>query len=125
MRWPLFTWGILDEDGNPARDPTFPPICRPWKRSTRCCNGEAPSGPDYEAYQAFNTAGFAAQKMVFLPEGTAPEIVEAWRQAFRDVFEDPGIPGCRRGRARGLWPGHRRGCGSAVPAWHADRPRSA
>jgi tripartite-type tricarboxylate transporter receptor subunit TctC len=85
---PLFTWGILDEDGNPQRDPTFPdlPIL---EEVYEMLNGEPPSGPDYEAYQAFNTAGFAAQKMVFLPQGTSPEIVEAYRQAFRDIFADP------------------------------------
>lgn len=85
---PLFTWGILDEAGNPARDPTFPdlPI---MEEVYEMLHGKAPSGPDYEAYQAFNTAGFAAQKMVFLPRGTSPEIVEAWRQAFRDILKDP------------------------------------
>jgi hypothetical protein len=85
---PLFTWGILDDDGNPARDPTFPdlPIL---EEVYEMLNGEPPSGPAYEAYQAFNVAGFAAQKMVFLPEGAEPEIIEAWRQAWRDVFADP------------------------------------
>ena len=85
---PLFTWGVLDADGNPARDPTFPdlPIL---EEVYEMLNGEPPSGPEYEAYQAFNVAGFAAQKMVFLPEGTDAEIVEAYRQAFRDIFEDP------------------------------------
>jgi tripartite-type tricarboxylate transporter receptor subunit TctC len=85
---PLMSWGVLDEDGNPQRDPTFPdlPIL---EEVYEMIHGEPPSGPDYEAYNAFNTAGFAAQKMVALPEGTPEDIVEAYRQAWRDVFADP------------------------------------
>src|SRR5690606_28624299 len=52
-------------------------------------NGEPPSGPDYEAFSAFNAAAFSAQKVVILPEGTPPDIVEAWRQTWRDIFADP------------------------------------
>lgn len=85
---PLMSWGILDEDGVMQRDPTFPdlPIV---EEIYEMLHGEPPSGPDYEAYRAFNVAGFAAQKMVVLPGQTPPEIVEAWRQAWRDIFEDP------------------------------------
>jgi tripartite-type tricarboxylate transporter receptor subunit TctC len=43
----------------------------------------------YEAYKAFNTAGFAAQKIVVLPAGASDELVETYRQAWRDVFADP------------------------------------
>ncbi len=52
-------------------------------------NGEPPSGPDYEAFSAFNVAAFAGQKMVVLPQDTPPEIVEVWRRAWRDAFADP------------------------------------
>ncbi len=85
---PLMSWGVLDEDGNPQRDPTFPdlPIL---EEVYEMVHGEAPSGPLYDAYKAFNTAGFAAQKMVVLPEGASDELVETYRQAWRDVFADP------------------------------------
>lgn len=85
---PLMSWGVLDENGVMQRDPTFPdlPIV---EEVYEMLYGEPPSGPDYDAYKAFNVAGFAAQKMVILPEGTPPEIVEVWRQAWRDVFADP------------------------------------
>lgn len=85
---PLMSWGVLDDDGNPQRDPTFPdlPIL---EEVYEMVHGEAPSGPLYDAYKAFNTAGFAAQKMVFLPEGASDELVETYRQAWRDVFADP------------------------------------
>ncbi len=85
---PLMSWGVLDEDGNPQRDPTFPdlPIL---EEVYEMVHGAPPSGPLYEAYKAFNTAGFAAQKMVVLPEGASDELVETYRQAWRDVFADP------------------------------------
>jgi tripartite-type tricarboxylate transporter receptor subunit TctC len=85
---PLMSWGVLDEDGVMQRDPTFPdlPIL---EEVYEMLHGEPPSGPDYDAYRAFNVAGFAAQKMVVLPRETPEEIVEAWRQAWRDVFADP------------------------------------
>ncbi|NYS23932.1 tricarboxylate transporter [Rhodobacteraceae bacterium 2376] len=85
---PLMSWGVLDEEGNPQRDPTFPdlPIL---EEVYEMVHGEAPSGDLYEAYKAFNTAGFAAQKMVVLPTGASDELVEVYRQAWRDVFADP------------------------------------
>jgi len=85
---PLMSWGVLDEDGNMQRDPTFPdlPIV---EEVYEMIHGEPPEGELYDAYRAFNIAGFAAQKMVVLPEGASDELVETYRQAWRDVFEDP------------------------------------
>lgn len=85
---PLMSWGVLDEDGNPQRDPTFPdlPIL---EEVYEMMHGQPPSGPLYEAYKAFNTAGFAAQKIMVLPAGASAELVETYRQAWRDVFTDP------------------------------------
>jgi hypothetical protein len=85
---PLMSWGVLDEDGNPLRDPTFPDLPN-VEEVYEMLHGEAPSGPLYDAFKAFNTAGFAAQKMVCLPEGTSAEIVETYRAAWRAVFADP------------------------------------
>jgi tripartite-type tricarboxylate transporter receptor subunit TctC len=85
---PLLSWGVLDEDGNPQRDPTFPDLPN-VEEIYEMLNGEPPSGPLYDAYKAFNVAGFAAQKMVVLPEGASEELVETYRQAWRDVFADP------------------------------------
>ncbi|MFN4058780.1 MAG: Bug family tripartite tricarboxylate transporter substrate binding protein [Roseinatronobacter sp.] len=85
---PLMSWGVLDTDGNPQRDPTFPdtPIL---EEVYEMVHGTPPSGPMYDAYKAFNTAGFAAQKIVVLPKGASAELVETYRQAWRDVFADP------------------------------------
>jgi hypothetical protein len=85
---PLFSWGALDEEGNLVRDPTFPDLPH-FGEAYEMLTGEAPSGPDYEAYLAFFTAGFPAQKMVFLPEGTSDEIVAAYQDAVVEMKDDP------------------------------------
>ena len=85
---PLFSWGVLDEGGNLVRDPTFPDLPH-FGEAYEMLTGEPPSGPEYDAYFAFFTAGFPAQKMVFLPGGTPQEFVDAYQQAFEDMKADP------------------------------------
>ncbi|MGF1593804.1 MAG: tricarboxylate transporter [Kiloniellaceae bacterium] len=85
---PLFSWGVLDEDGNIVRDPTFPELPH-FVEAYEMLTGQAPSGPDFDAYVAFFTAGFPAQKMVFVPKGTSPEIIEAYQNALNAMQNDP------------------------------------
>jgi len=85
---PLFSWGALDEDGNLVRDPTFPDLPH-FVESYEMMTGEAPRGPDFDAYLAFFIAGFPAQKMVFLPKGTPQEIVDVYQGAVEAMKEDP------------------------------------
>lgn len=85
---PLFSWGALDGDGNIIRDPTFPDLPS-YVEAYETMNGEAPSGPRFDSYKAFFVAGFPAQKMVFLPEGTDQDIIDAYKQAFVDIQDDP------------------------------------
>ena len=85
---PLFSWGALDEDGNLVRDPTFPDLPS-FAEAYEKLKGQAPSGPEYDAYFAFFTAGFPAQKMVFLPKGTSQDIVDAYQNAITEMKSDP------------------------------------
>lgn len=85
---PLFSWGALDGSGNIVRDPTFPDLPH-YAEAYEMMTGSAPSGEMWDAWVAFFTAGFAAQKMIFLPEGTSADIVEAYRGAVRQMIEDP------------------------------------
>ena len=85
---PLFSWGVLDEDGNLVRDPTFPDLPH-FGEAYEMLTGKAPEGPDYDAYFAFFTAGFPAQKMVFLPEDTPQDIVDAYQAAVTAMKDDP------------------------------------
>jgi tripartite-type tricarboxylate transporter receptor subunit TctC len=85
---PLFSWGVLNEAGEVVRDPTFPDLPS-FVEAYETLTGAAPSGPDYDAYFAFFTAGFPAQKMVFLPKDTPDDIVSAYQKAFEDMKADP------------------------------------
>ncbi|MFP1644822.1 Bug family tripartite tricarboxylate transporter substrate binding protein [Pontitalea aquivivens] len=85
---PLFSWGTLNEAGDLVRDPTFPDLPH-FGEAYQMMTGKAPEGPDYDAYFAFFTAGFPAQKMVFLPKDTPDEIVAAYQAAFEAMKADP------------------------------------
>lgn len=85
---PLMSLGVLDEDGSIVRDPTFPDLPT-VEEVYEMLHGEPPSGIDYDAYRTFKIAGFAGQKMVVLPQETPAEIIEVWRQAWRDTLSDP------------------------------------
>lgn len=85
---PMFSWGIIDADGEFARDPTFPDIPH-FVEAYEMMHGEPPSGIVFDVYRAVFSAGFAAQKPVVIPRGTPDEVIEAYRQAFTDMVADP------------------------------------
>ncbi|TQF77515.1 tricarboxylate transporter [Elioraea sp. Yellowstone] len=87
---PLFSWGVLDANGNVARDPTFPDLPH-FVEAYEMMHGRKPSGVAFDAYLAFFGAGFAAQKPAMLPRGTPREIVAAYRKAFADAVADPDL----------------------------------
>ena len=85
---PLFSWGVLDDNGDLVRDPTFPDVPS-FGEAYQTLTGKAPEGADYDAYFAFFTAGFPAQKMVFLPKDTPQDIVDAYQAAVEAMKLDP------------------------------------
>ncbi|MBP1849264.1 Bug family tripartite tricarboxylate transporter substrate binding protein [Rhizobium halophytocola] len=85
---PLFTWGVVDDKGNLARDPTFPDL-PDFDEVYRTIKGHAPEGAEYEAYFAIFAAGFPAQKMVFVPKDTPDDVVKAYEDAFSAIRQDP------------------------------------
>jgi tripartite-type tricarboxylate transporter receptor subunit TctC len=85
---PLFSWGVLGEDGNIVRDPSFPDLPH-FAEFYEAAKGEPPSGPGWDAWKAFFAAGFAAQKLIVLPEDTPDDVVEAYREAVRQMKDDP------------------------------------
>jgi len=87
---PLFSYGVIDANGQVQRDPTFPDLPH-FIEAYEMMHGSAPSGPEFDAYRAFFGSGFAAQKPAMLQEGTPPEIVAAYRQAFADAVADPDL----------------------------------
>jgi len=87
---PLFSWGVLNAQGQFVRDPTFPDLPH-FIEAFEMATGRKPSGIAFEAFKAFNTAGFAVQKAVFLPKGTPQDIVDAYVKAFAAVVTAPGF----------------------------------
>ncbi|HEU4647151.1 MAG TPA: tripartite tricarboxylate transporter substrate-binding protein [Burkholderiales bacterium] len=84
---PLFSWGVLDDKGKLARDPTFPDL--PHVGEVVAAAGGRQSGLEWDTLVAFITAGFAAQKFVVLPKGTPKNIVDAYTNAFNKMQSDP------------------------------------
>ena len=82
------TWGMIDEDGNMVRDPTFPNLPH-VAEVYEMMHGKKPRGPAWNAWKTFFAAGYPAQKMIFLKKGTSPEILAAWRKAAADIVKDP------------------------------------
>ena len=87
---PIMSWGALDSAGNLVRDPTFPDLPH-FAEVYEMVHGEKPSGEWFDAWKAFFTAGFAAQKMIFLPKGTPNDVVQAWRDAAAKTINAPGF----------------------------------
>lgn len=85
---PLFAWGGLDENGQYGRDPGNPDLPS-FAEAYEAIHGKKPTGPQFEAFLTFFTAGFPAAKMVFLPNETSDEIVKAYKAAFNAMFDDP------------------------------------
>ena len=87
---PILSWGSMDDNGKIVRDPTFPDLPS-FPEAYEMAKGERPSGDAWDAWKAFFISGFPVQKMIFLPKGTPPEIVEAWRAAAKAMITDPGF----------------------------------
>jgi tripartite-type tricarboxylate transporter receptor subunit TctC len=85
---PLFSWGILDQDGRLMRDPTFPELPH-FGEAYELVRGETPSGIAWESWLAFFTAGFPAQKLLVAPRETPDDIVAAYQHAVVTMKQDP------------------------------------
>ena len=99
---PIMTWGALDANGDIVRDPTFPDIPT-FKEVYTKVKGAAPSGAAWDAWKAFFVAGFPAQKMVFLPNGTSQDIIDTYSKAFGEVISRPDFAEISKSRL-GVYP---------------------
>ena len=85
---PLFSFEAFDENGKYGRDQNFPDL--PYlAEAYEIVNGKPPSGIEWEALEALVLAALASQKLMLLPKGTSEEIVEAYREAVRQMRKDP------------------------------------
>ena len=99
---PMMSWGALDADGNIVRDPTFPdmPTFKEVCEATPSCET---SGESWDAWKAFFTAGFPAQKMVFLPAGASNDAIVSYTKAFDAIKARDDFAEISRGRL-GVYP---------------------
>lgn len=84
----LFSFGVMDDEGNLVRDPNFPELPHIGE-AIEIVTGKKPEGIEWKAFKSFLFAGFSAQKLVVLPKKTPAEIVEAYREAVRQMTQDP------------------------------------
>lgn len=85
---PLFSFGVFDAAGELQRDPNFPEIPH-FGEAYQLVKGEAPSGPQWEAWKTFMAAGYGVSKALVLPEGTPDDIVTAYADAVASIMGDP------------------------------------
>ncbi|WP_368415922.1 Bug family tripartite tricarboxylate transporter substrate binding protein [Falsiroseomonas sp.] len=96
---PMFSWGVLDGQGNVQRDPTFPDLPH-FVEAYEMMHGSKPSGIQFNAYLAFFAAGFAANKPAMLPPRTPANIVAAYRAGIAAAIADPELQ-ANKGEALG------------------------
>jgi tripartite-type tricarboxylate transporter receptor subunit TctC len=85
---PLFSYGVVDAEGKPQRDPAFPDLPT-FEEVYQTLRGSAPSGEAYEAYRAILLAGFIYQKGLWTNEGTPDSIVKEFYAAAKAIADDP------------------------------------
>jgi hypothetical protein len=86
----LMSWGAVDANGDIVRDPTFPDLPH-FSEVLAEVNPAAMDSAGYSAWKAFFTAGFAAQKMVFLPGDASADDVATLTAAFEAATKVEGF----------------------------------
>lgn len=84
---PLYTFGVLNEDGSISRDPALPDVPT-FNEAYKAYYGKEPSGEGYEAWKSLMAVSVPLSKSWNLKAGTPPEIVEAWRTAAKKVYAE-------------------------------------
>ncbi len=84
---PLYTFGVVNEDGSISRDPALPDVPT-LVEAYEAVHGKKPSGQAFEAWKSLMSVSVPLSKSWNLPAGTPPEVVEAWRTAARKVYAE-------------------------------------
>lgn len=87
---PVWSYGVIGEDGTLVRDPDLPDVPT-FPEFFEAVKGEKPSGPAYDAQQAFMNAKVMLSKSVMLPKGTPDHIREVYIDALKAVTSDPEV----------------------------------
>jgi len=87
MAVPLYTFGVINEDGSISRDPALPNIPT-FDEAYKAVHGKAPSGTAYEAWRSLMAVSVPLSKSWNLMRGTPPEVIKVWREAARKVYAE-------------------------------------
>lgn len=87
MAVPLYTFGVINEDGSISRDPATPDVPT-FNEAYKAVYGKEPSGTAYEGWKSLMAVSVTLSKSWNLMRGTPPEVIEAWRTAARKVYAE-------------------------------------
>ncbi|WP_319533794.1 tripartite tricarboxylate transporter substrate-binding protein [uncultured Vibrio sp.] len=85
---PLFSFGVIDEQGKLQRDPNFPDIPH-FGEVYQLVKGDIDSSKGFQVWRSFFIAGFVAQKVFFLPNSTPEGIQQAWGESMAKLVASP------------------------------------
>jgi tripartite-type tricarboxylate transporter receptor subunit TctC len=92
MAVPLYTFGVINEDGSISRDPALPDVPT-FDEAYEAVNGKKPSGTAYEAWRSLMAVSVPLSKSWNLMAGSSPEVIKVWRDAakavYAEVMKDP------------------------------------
>jgi len=84
---PLYTFGVVNEDGSISRDPALPNVPT-FNEAYKAVYGKEPTGDGYEGWKSLMAVSVPLSKSWNLMAGTSPEIINAWRTAARKVYAE-------------------------------------
>jgi hypothetical protein len=89
---PLYTFGVINEDGSIGRDPAAPEVPT-FDEAYEAVYGKKPSGTEYRAWRSLMAVSVPLSKSWNLMRGTPPDVIKAWREAavkvYAEVMKDP------------------------------------
>lgn len=84
---PLYTFGVINEDGSISRDPALPDVPT-FDEAYEAVHGNKPSGTAYEAWKSLMAVSVPLSKSWNLMDGTSPEIIKVWRDTAVKVYAE-------------------------------------
>ncbi|MCP8616315.1 Bug family tripartite tricarboxylate transporter substrate binding protein [Salirhabdus salicampi] len=84
---PLYSFGMLDANGDVIRDPAFPDLPS-VKEVYKDIHGKDPSGLIWDAYKAALGAGFGVQKILWLHDDAPQAAVDALLESAESIKQD-------------------------------------
>lgn len=85
---PLWSWGVLDDDGEVIRDPSFPDLPH-FGEVYEIMHHKKGEGIAYNAWKATMAAGFGGMKLLLVPKETPDRIVQIYQKAITEMKKDP------------------------------------